>query len=106
MNLPLEILISKPSELRLSFSDIDSLKTVITGEGGSGKTLLTVKFLAEALAKVSSDDLLVIDFAPPSFLYKGVKIGGMVEEYIDLPSDVELLKPKKVYTPRVSKDQV
>ena len=102
--MPLEIVVSKPSELHLSFNDIDSLKTVITGEGGSGKTLLTVRFLVEALARVPGQDLLVIDFAPPSFLYKSVKIGGMVEEYIDLPSDVKILKPEKVYTPRVSKD--
>ncbi|MBD3173196.1 hypothetical protein GF326_12065 [Candidatus Bathyarchaeota archaeon] len=80
-----------------SFNALRGKKTLITGDVGSGKTMLTRKLLDEAIEQ--NEDTTVIDFAPVAKIVKGIKVGGhLVRE----DEKIRVLKSDDIATPRLS----
>lgn len=82
-----------------SFSELRGKKTLIVGEVGTGKTVLTRRLLFEAVDQVS-EVITVLDFAPPAQKVKGITIGGYLLE--DSHPKVNRLYSKLIKTPRLS----
>ena len=74
-------------------------KTLIIGDVGTGKTVLTRGLLDEALESTDSS-ITVLDFAPPSVTIDGRKIGGYI--YTETNPRVRVIKSGAVKTPRLS----
>ena len=85
--------------IECSFNELREKKTLIVGEVGTGKTVLTRRLLFEALDQVS-DIITVLDFAPPAQKVKDVNIGGYLLE--DSHPKVNRLYSKLIKTPRLS----
>ena len=85
--------------IECSFSELREKKTLIVGEVGTGKTVLTRRLLFEAVNQVSHV-ITVLDFAPPAQKVKGVNIGGYLLE--DSHPKVNRLYSKLIKTPRLS----
>ncbi len=64
------------------FERFEGKKTLIVGETGSGKTKLTASLLREAIERVRSDDITVLDFAPIQISFRGVKAGGRIRDFL------------------------
>lgn len=75
-------------------------KVLITGDVGSGKTLLTANLLDQAVGMGYRHQITVIDMAPPAMGFHGMRIGGILAEFTEAVSEVRYLKPKEVKTPR------
>lgn len=86
--------------MRISFRDVKNKKVLILGDVASGKTQLLIELLKQALHY--SDKIAILDFAPPTVFVDGVKIGGRVDERIELPSTIAHLCPERVETPRLT----
>jgi len=84
---------------QLSIADILNKRTLIIGELGSGKTLLTLKLTLNLIDSGYGKHITVLDFAPK-------KIGNVGGRFLDFgfnPSKIfAYLAPSKVYTPRIS----
>jgi len=73
---------------------------LILGDVASGKTQLLIELLKQAIHY--PDKIAILDFAPSSIFVDGVKIGGRVDERIELPSTILYLYPVRVETPRLT----
>ena len=80
-----------------SYRELKGKRTIITGDIGSGKTVLTRKLLREALE--SGEAVTVIDFAPKARIINGVKVGGFL---VDGETDCRVLRSENISTPRLS----
>ncbi|RLE90046.1 MAG: hypothetical protein DRN04_15645 [Thermoprotei archaeon] len=84
---------------QLSVSEVLNKRTLIIGELGSGKTLLTLKLTLNLVGDGYGKYITILDFAPK-------KIGNIGGRFLDFgfnPSKVfAYLAPPKVYTPRIS----
>ncbi len=78
----------------MRYGELRGLKTLIVGEVGSGKTALTASLLAQALEAEPIDAITVLDFAPESFMVRGIRVGGVISEYIQLPGGLRYLKAR------------
>ena len=67
------------------FEDIENRKTLITGEVGIGKTELTALLLREAISRVGSSEIAVLDFAPSRRAIRGFTIGGRITDFLPSP---------------------
>ncbi|WP_287585714.1 hypothetical protein [Candidatus Borrarchaeum sp.] len=86
--------------MKISFRDIKNKKLLILGEVASGKTQLLIELLQDTLQY--ADKITLLDFAPSVKFVKGMKIGGRVNERIEMPSNVDYLCPERVETPRLT----
>jgi len=75
------------------FDEIIGRKLLIVGDVGSGKTALTARLLAEALAIFSPNDITVIDMAPTRREFKGVIVGGRLTEFMGARTGMRILTP-------------
>ena len=75
------------------------MRTIILGDVGTGKTLLTRRLLREALEKTDGP-VTALDFAPPVKVLSGVKVGGFLVE-VEHPR-LRHLKSSLIETPRLS----
>ncbi|RLG71799.1 MAG: hypothetical protein DRO23_11440 [Thermoprotei archaeon] len=84
---------------QLSITNILNRRTLIMGELGSGKTLLTLKLVLNLISNGYGRHITILDFAPK-------KIGNIGGRFLDFgfnPSRVfAYLIPSKIYTPRIS----
>ena len=87
--------------MKIDFQSLINKKVLIMGDVGTGKTLLLVDLLKQAFHTFPEKTTL-IDFAPSSQMIKGMKVGGLIEDYIEIPSNSNYLKPERVETPRLS----
>ncbi|MFW6121675.1 MAG: hypothetical protein ACOC80_12380 [Petrotogales bacterium] len=90
--------------MTLSFRDIKNKKLLILGDVGSGKTQLLIKLLKQAFHH--SNRITILDFAPPTKFINDMKVGGRINERMELPSTVVYLYPEKVETPRLTATRV
>ncbi|MEM3442552.1 MAG: hypothetical protein QXM86_01650 [Candidatus Bathyarchaeia archaeon] len=86
------------SKDELKAKEITGKKVLILGEVGSGKTMLAARLIQELSAFVNSEEITVIDLAPPR---KGM-VGGKIADYVNLTGKIRYLSPAVVYTPRLS----
>ena len=88
------------SKIPLEVESLLGKKTLIVGEVGSGKTLLTARIVEELALRNYASEITVIDMAPP----KIGKIGGLLKEYLseEALKAIRYLKPEKVYAPRTT----
>jgi hypothetical protein len=82
-----------------SFDEFIGLKTLIVGDVGAGKTILTRRLLMEAVDLVG-DVITVLDFAPPAQKVKGIDVGGYLFE--DSHPRIRCLYSRLIKTPRLS----
>ena len=75
-------------------------KVLIVGDVGSGKTLLTANLLDQAVGMGYCQQITVIDMAPQTMGFNGIRIGGILAEVTKAVSEVRYLKPKEVKAPR------
>lgn len=75
-------------------------KVLIIGDVGSGKTLLTANLLDQAVGMGYCHQITVIDMAPPTMDFHGMRIGGILAEVTKAAAEVRYLKPKEVKAPR------
>jgi len=75
-------------------------KVLIIGDVGSGKTLLTANLLDQAVGMGYCHQITVIDMAPPTMRFHGMRIGGILAEVTKAVPEVRYLKPKEVKAPR------
>ena len=80
-----------------SYKELQGKRTIITGDIGSGKTVLTRKLLMEAIEM--GENVTVVDFAPDVTIVDGVKIGGYLVQY---EQGCRVLKSGSIATPRLS----
>jgi len=76
----------------MDYSRLRGMRTLIVGEVGSGKTTLTAELLAQAIKAEPIEAITVLDFAPRSFTARGLKAGGAIDEYIQLPRELRYIK--------------
>jgi len=84
----------------LSFKAIIGKKVLIIGEVGTGKTAVMAGLLRQAFSLGLSNEISIIDFAPPRQKVKYVWIGGRLKELIEVPKDVKYFAPRRVEAPR------
>ncbi len=86
------------SELRrkVSATEIIGLKTMIVGDVGSGKTLLTARILDELVDIGYKDDITVIDLGPEKY-----NVGYRLQHYSMSINMVKTLTPKNLKAPRL-----
>lgn len=82
-----------------SYSELKGKRTIIVGDVGTGKTLLTKRLLIEAINQ-SKESITVLDFAPQERTVNGVKVGGYLCE--DSLPHVRYYRSKLMKTPRLS----
>ena len=82
-----------------SYSELIGTKTLIVGDVGTGKTVLTRRLLLEAVDQVDGV-ITVLDFAPPAQKVKGVDVGGYLLE--DDHPQIRCLYSRLIKTPRLS----
>ena len=82
-----------------SFDELVGMKTLIVGDVGTGKTVLTRRLLMEAVNLVS-DLITVLDFAPPAQKVRGIDVGGYLLE--DSHPRIRCLYSRLIKTPRLS----
>jgi len=75
-------------------------KVLIIGDLGSGKTLLTANLLDQAVGMGDCHQITVIDMAPLTRGFHGMRIGGILAEVTKAVAEVRYLKPKEVKAPR------
>lgn len=80
-----------------SYSELKGKRTIITGDIGSGKTVLTRRLLMEAIEL--GEDVTVVDFAPKAKIINGIKVGGYL---VDAELACRVIKSGSVATPRLS----
>lgn len=76
-------------------------RVLIVGDVGSGKTLLTANLLEQAIDMGYASQTTVIDMAPPPLIFRGVRMGGTLSDFIKTISKVKYLKPASVKAPRI-----
>ena len=88
------------SEILVDVKSLLNKKTIILGEVGSGKTKLTAKIVEQLVREGCSNQITVIDMAPP----KIGNIGGLLKDYLneETLSKIKYLKPPIVYAPRTT----
>ena len=79
----------------LRVEDLLGKKTLIIGDVGRGKTLLTLKIILKLIEIGLSEELTVLDFAPNKIEIDGDVIGGKLVEFSVFPFKV------KYYTDRI-----
>lgn len=79
-----------------SYRELKGKRTLITGDIGSGKTVLTRRLLREAIEQ--GEKVTVVDFAPDARNMDGVKVGGYLVEN----EKCRVLKSGSIATPRLS----
>lgn len=72
-------------------------KTLLVGDVGSGKTSFLVEFLKYLVESNYSDDVTVIDMAPP----RTHGVGGAIRDYTDYVSRIRYLRLDKIWAPRL-----
>ena len=86
----------------LHFSDVYGRRTLIIGDVNSGKTALTARLLEEAIVNVGLAKITVIDMAPNSTQFKGIKVGGLISDFLKEHPHLRLLTPnRKLHAPRI-----
>lgn len=80
-------------------SNILSKRTLIIGELGSGKTLLTMKIVNKLIDNGYGKYITILDFAPER---KGIIGGRFIDFGFNSSKVFAYLTPKKVFTPRIS----
>ena len=84
---------------QLSITDILNRRTLIIGELGSGKTILTLKLILNLISNDYGRHITILDFAPK----KVGNVGGRLMDFGFNHSRVfAYLVPSKIYTPRIS----
>ena len=82
-----------------SFSELVGMKTLIVGDVGTGKTVLTRCLLLEAVNHIAGL-ITVLDFAPPAQKVKGIDVGGYLLE--ESHPKIKSLYSRLMKTPRLS----
>ncbi len=82
--------------------DIVGKRVLILGETGSGKTLLASRLLNGISILVDPREITVIDMGPE----RTGEVGGRLVEYTQLMNNLRYLRPRNVYTPRLSGNSV
>ena len=86
----------------LRFSEAYKRRTLIIGDVGSGKTALTARLLEEAIMNFGVGKITVIDMAPGSVQFKGIKVGGLISDSLKKHARLRLLTPRlKLHAPRI-----
>ncbi len=85
-----------------SLKEMLGKKTLFLGEVASGKTRILAKIVDELVNMGLGRETTVIDMAPRKTCVGKVKIGGTIQEYTSKTHVVRYLRPKKVFTPRIS----
>lgn len=87
------------SGLKIFLRDLISSRTLIIGEVGSGKTLLTTKIITLFIKNGFEEDVTVIDLAPNKN-----KIGVPIRHYLKKPdlNRINYFIPEKIYAPRLT----
>ena len=80
-------------------SKILSKRTLIIGELGSGKTLLTMKIVDKLIDNGYGKYITILDFAPKR---KGIAGGRLIDFGFNSSKVFAYLAPEKVFTPRIS----
>jgi len=84
----------------LRIEDILNRKTLIIGDVGRGKTILTLKIIHRLIEIGLSENLIVLDFAPNKIEINGEIIGGKLVEFDIFPSQIKYYTDK-IYAPRL-----
>lgn len=85
---------------RLQIKDLFGKRVVITGEVGAGKTRLLSKLIDEAALAYDSK-VAVLDLAPEVQINPNTTVGASVKTYCKHLNQVNYLRPKVIYAPRV-----
>lgn len=72
-------------------------KTLLVGDVNSGKTSFLVEFLKYLVENNYSNDVTVIDMAPP----KLHGVGGAIRDYTDYFSRIRYLRIERIWAPRL-----
>ena len=64
------------------FESVEGRKVLIVGEVRSGKTKLTALLLSQAIERGHSEEITVLDFAPPRRNLKGIEVGGRIADFL------------------------
>ena len=83
------------------FDELVGKKVLITGDIGSGKTVLLAKLLDEAIAAKQGGKIVVIDMAPGARTLGSQIIGKTLNAYLKNLDLVKYIAPKMVYAPRI-----
>ncbi len=84
--------------MALKLDKVLGKKVLIAGDTGTGKTMLLVKLLEEAIMRGLSSEVTLIELAPK----KIGEFGGRVTDYLRNISGTRLLVPTDVFAPRLS----
>ena len=80
--------------------DLLGKRVLILGDTGTGKTRLTKRLLIEAIEEGHSQDITVIEMAPPSIELRGLSVGGVLLN--STPPKLRILEGGEIKTPRLS----
>jgi len=93
------------SKVQLRGKGIIGKRVLILGEAGSGKTALAARVLEELMMLFGPAEISVIDMAP----HRKGGVGGRLSEITNIVKEMRYLRPKRVFTPRLtgtSREQV
>ncbi len=77
-------------------------RVLITGEIGSGKSILTASLIGEAQSLGHSREMAILDFAPEPISVEGRRIGGRITNHITLEKPVLYLAPQGLVAARLN----
>jgi len=86
------------SKVQLRGKGIIGKRVLILGEAGSGKTALAARVLEELMMLFGPAEITVIDMAP----HRKGEVGGRLSEITNLVKELRYLRPKRVFTPRLT----
>jgi GTPase SAR1 family protein len=87
------------------FEELEGRRILITGEAGSGKTALTAQLLLQAMDRLGSGRVTVIDMAPSRRAVGGVQLGGTILIRTGRLRGVRYLRPRRVWAPRLEAEE-
>ena len=67
------------------FERFEKKRVLIEGETGTGKTKVTASLLREAISRIKSLEITVLDFAPAQRTINGLRIGGRIADFLPSP---------------------
>lgn len=86
---------------RYSLKRLLGKKTLIIGDVGSGKTLLTANLLEQAIDTGYCHQITVIDMAPPAMQFRGMRVGGTLTDVTKAISKVRYVVSGEIKAPRI-----
>ena len=86
---------------RYSLERLLGKRTLIIGDLGSGKTLLTANLLEQAIDMGYRHQITAIDMAPPTMQFQDVRAGGALAEVTKAVLEVRYLRSEEIKAPRI-----